>query len=71
MHLPSQDFKSEPDLELMRQMAARISDNFVATSGPMSLSCFDGETRAELQKDVGALFIDTHACCRRTSVRYL
>jgi len=47
-----QDYKSEPDIKILRDMGSKIYDNFVKLAGPMSLSCFAQDHRDKIAADL-------------------
>ena len=49
-----QDYKSEPDPSILREMGAKIFENFVKRGGPMSLACFSDGDRSEIRAPLDA-----------------
>ena len=49
-----QDYKSEPDPAVLRDMGGTIYDNFLKRGGPMTLSCFSDADRSEIRAALDA-----------------
>jgi len=56
-----QDYKSEPSPDVLRDMGAKIFDNFFLSGGPMALACFNDKDRNDVKREIATFAADKAA----------